>query len=120
MATNRIRSFDTSAVESPGGQLVAIMMALDVFDAERLEDFLTIVVEKFKAFRMCSSPEASALLVTLIGNVSAATFAQSWATLACKDQVLRHFMNEMQIADVLLGTESGEVIEMVSLRDLII
>jgi hypothetical protein len=96
------------------------MMALDVFDAERSKHILTIVVEKFKAFRMCSSPEASALLVTLIGNVSAATIGQSWATLACKDQILRHFTNEIQIADVLFGTESGEVIEMVSLRDLII
>ena len=117
MASNRIRSLDTKTLDSPNGPIVAIMMAVDVFDANRLIDFMPIVVDKFKAHRLCSPPETSALLVTLIGDISAEQFVQQWVSLASKDQILHHFMTEMQLADVLLGTEFGEVREMVSLRD---
>jgi hypothetical protein len=117
MASNRIRSLNTATLESPNGPVVAIMMALDIAEVSQLDDFLNLVVEKFKAHRMCSPPETAALLVTIIGNVSAEHFAQRWAALTSKDQILRRFMAEMQLADVLLGTDSGEVIEMVSLRD---
>lgn len=115
MASNQIRSVSTATVDSPNGPVVAIMMALDLGEIGQVDAFMKQVAEKFKAHRMCSPPETAALLVTIIGSLPAQGFVCRWAALTHNDEVLQHFMAGMQIADVIRGTTSGDVIEMASL-----
>src|SRR4051812_10222912 len=109
MSLNQIQSISTKPLDSENGTVLAIMMALDVSDLKQADDFVQSAVEKFKAQWMCSPPETSALLITLIGAMSAQDFARRWQTIASADKVLHHFMTQLEMADVLHGTSAGEV-----------
>lgn len=116
MASNRIQKLYTTPLESANGTVLAIMMALDVFDLERTDEFIQSAIEKFKAQRMCSPPETSVLLVTIVGAMSAEDFAQRWKAIASTDKVFHHFMSQLETAEVLHGTSAGQVLDTASLR----
>jgi hypothetical protein len=115
MATNTIASVKTVELDSPTGPLVAIMIALNIGDSKHAVPFVREVAQKFNVHRTCSSPETAALLVTIIGDFSASEFAKQWKELQGEDQILKFYMSMMRMADVMHGTESGEVLEMASL-----
>jgi hypothetical protein len=116
MASNAIRLLETVPWEVRNESIVAISIAIDV-DDDGFDEFFPELVEKFKAQRMCSPPETLGLLVTLIGNVSAAKFAERWVAATMEDQILAFFMSGMQLADVIVGTKAGGIVETDSLID---
>src|SRR5258705_11007282 len=103
MARNSIANMKTVNLQSPSGPLAAIMIEVDVPDVQTADAFVAEVAAKFKMYRMSSPPATSGLLITIIGDFSAAQFARRWRELAAGDQILGVFMSRMQIADVVRG-----------------
>jgi len=112
---NAITELKTLSLDSSDGRVAAIIMSLKIADSENADLFLLEVAEKFKRQRTSSPPETSFLLVTIVGEMTAAQFAMQWLKLAAQDQVLGSFMSQMQKAEVLRGTAAGQTLETVSL-----
>jgi hypothetical protein len=115
MSTNRIADVKPVQLQSDGGPFHAIMMALDVNEPDQADDFIREVSQRFKVQRMNSPPDTAALLITIIGDLPASTFAQGWERLRGGDEILNAFMSQMRKADVIRGTRAGQVLESVSL-----
>ncbi|EEF59981.1 hypothetical protein Cflav_PD3040 [Pedosphaera parvula Ellin514] len=64
---------------------------------------------------MCSSPDTSVLLITIVSEMPAALFVDHWRKLAADDKILNFFTSQMQKADVVRGTAAGQTLETVSL-----
>lgn len=108
MTENSIKQFKTVDVTGPHGPTVAMMIAVDIDAPASALAFVSTIAEQFKVQRMLAPPETSMLLVTLIGDLSAAAFAARWKAIQHADAVLNAFMSTMVIADVVQGTPSGE------------
>jgi len=116
VATNSISVIKTvDNMESPVGSVVAIMIGVTVRDTSTADAFAIEVAEQFKMNRMMSSPKTNALLITLVGEMSATRFAECWRALVAADEILGIFMSQMRLADVMHGTASGQVLETASL-----
>lgn len=103
-------------LQSPAaGPIVAIMIGIDVHDGATADSFVAEVAEQFKMQRMISPPNTNALLVTMVGDMSAARFAECWRALVRGDEILTVFMSQMRLADVRHGTAAGQALESVSL-----
>jgi streptomycin 6-kinase len=117
--TNQIRSVTFRPVppdpdgESEGGH--ALFLAIDVADPARLLGFLEEVVSRFKAERMSGPPDTRFMLITLVGEVAAADFAQVWRTAIANDLPARALLGTLHHADVVQGDERGRVIGQASL-----
>ena len=107
-APNTIANLKTVPLQSPTGPVTAILMGLNIPDPETADAFVKEVAEKFKAQRMCSPPDTSVMLVTIIGEMPAGRFVERWRQLAADDNALGFFMSRMQKADVLRGTTVGQ------------
>ncbi len=114
-APNTIANLKTMALQSPDGPVTAIVMGLNIPDLPGADAFIQEVAEKFKVQRMCSSPDTSVMLITIVGELPASHFVQRWRQLAADDKVLGHFMSQMRKSDVLRGTVAGQTLETVSL-----
>jgi hypothetical protein len=114
-AKNTIVNLKTEALQSKDGPVTAIVMGLDMPDQDNADAFIQQVVEKFKVQRMCSSPDTSVLLITLVSDMPASRFVKRWRQLAADDKVLGFFMSQMRIADVVRGKVVGQTLETVSL-----
>ncbi|WP_237712410.1 hypothetical protein [Pedosphaera parvula] len=90
-------------------------MGLNIPDPQNADSFVKQVVEKFKVQRMCSSPDTSVLLITIVSEMPAALFVDHWRKLAADDKILNFFTSQMQKADVVRGTAAGQTLETVSL-----
>jgi hypothetical protein len=113
---NSIANIKTANLQSEDGQSVAvIVMGLNIRDLETADAFIQEVAEKFKAQRMCSPPDTSMMLVTIVSEMPVAHFVERWRQLAAADQILGFFMSQMQKADVLLGAVVGQTLETASL-----
>lgn len=115
MQTNTIANLKTVNVQSPSGPVTAILIGVNIPDLQTAEAFVSEVAQKFKMQRMLSPPETSGLLVTIIGEMTAARFAEKWRELAASDQALAVFMSQMRVADVMRGSPSGQPLEKASL-----
>lgn len=119
MPTNQIRSVTFRPVppdpggESEGGH--ALFLAIDVAEPARLLGFLEEVVGRFKAERMSGPPDTRFMLITLVGEVPAADFAQIWRTAIAHDLPARALLGTLHRADVVQGDERGRVIGQASL-----
>jgi len=109
---SQIKSFP---VQGPNGSTSAMMIAVDIDDPAAADSFVTEVAEQFKLHRMTAPPETSMMLITILGGLTASQFATLWEAIEASDPVLRAFMSLMNVADVIQGTASGEVLERVSL-----
>jgi hypothetical protein len=108
VSKNVISSIKTlEGLQSPEGIRAAITIGIDIHDSSTAIAFVAEVAERFKVQRMISPPETNALLVTLVGDLSASSFAECWKKMVADDQVLAAFMSLMRRADVLRGTASG-------------
>jgi hypothetical protein len=55
------------------------------------------------------------LLITLVGPLSADRFAKRWNEIEQRDEVVRAFMAQMAVADVIQGTKTGQELSKASL-----
>jgi hypothetical protein len=91
------------------------VIGVDINDVATANSFIAEVVEQFKSQRMISPPATNALMITLVGDLSAAQFAERWRALTAADAVLGTFMAQMRRADVLRGSAAGQPLETLSL-----
>jgi hypothetical protein len=112
---NTIANLKTLNLESAEGSVNAIVMGLNIRDLASADSFIMEACEKFKMQRMCSPPDTSVLLITIVTEMPASQFARKWHEIAKNDPILAFFMTAMQTADVVRGTTVGETLETVSL-----
>lgn len=112
---NSITNLKTVNVQSPEGPVPVIVMGLNIGDPARADEFVRDVAEKFKHQRMCSPPTTAAVLITIIGDMPLERFVDRWNELARADKILGFFMSQMQRADVVRATTTGETLEQDSL-----
>lgn len=119
MASNQIRAVTFrpvapgAGVESEGGQ--ALFMTLEVAEPSGLIGFLEDVITRFKAEQIAGPPDARFLLITLVGDVSAAEFADAWRAATAHDAPARALLGALHQADVMQGDAHGVVIGQASL-----
>jgi hypothetical protein len=112
---NTIANLKTMNLQSADGPVTAIVMGLNIRDPQAADAFIQEVAEKFKAQRMCSPPDTSMMLVTIVSEMPVVHFVKRWRQLATADKILSFFMSQMQKADVLRGVIAGETLEIASL-----
>ena len=113
---NTIANLKTMSLQSIDGRpVIAIVMGLNIREPQTADAFIQEVVEKFKAQRMCSSPDTSMMLITIVSEMPLSRFVERWRQIAAVDQVLGFFMSQMQKADVLRGEVAGQTLETASL-----
>jgi len=98
---NSIHNLDTKWFRNDTGDFPAIVMGLDIPDAETADSFLDQVVQQFKNQRMCSPPTTANMTITLAGNMTAERFRDMWTQRSANDPILKAFMSMMILADVL-------------------
>ena len=114
-ALNTIANLKTVSAQSLDGPITLIVIGLNIPDLQNADSFVKNVAEKFKVQRMCSSPDTSQLLITIISDMPATRLADLWRQLAADDEILSFFMSRMRKAEVLRGTVAGQTLETVSL-----
>jgi hypothetical protein len=112
---NDITELKTLNFDSADGPVAAIFMGLKIGDVENADLFLRDVAEQLKRHRTSSPADASFLVVTIVGAMTAAQFAKQWLQLAAADSALGSIMSQMVKAEVLRGTAAGQTLETVSL-----
>ena len=112
---NTIANLKTMALQSSNGPVTAIVMGLNIRDQQNADAFIQEAAEKFKVQRMCSSPDTSVMLITIVSEMPASHFVKRWRQIAADDKILGFFMSQMRKADVLRGTVAGQTLETVSL-----
>jgi hypothetical protein len=117
VATNQIRDviFRPVAAGEGGEGGHALVMSLDVAEPGRLVGFLEDVVTRFKKERMSGPPDAHYMLISVVGEVSAADFASAWHASTANDAPARALLGTMHQADVMQGDAHGGVIGQASL-----
>jgi len=76
---NSIAQIKTVAANGPQGPTTAMMIALNVDDVTSVDGFVRDVGEKFKIHRTVAPPNTSMLLISIVGPLTAKTFAKHWA-----------------------------------------
>lgn len=104
----------TVEVDGPDGPMIAIMANFN-FEPPLTDAMVHGAVDTIRNQRMCSPPETSALLVTIIGDVTLDEFVPKWHEAIAADAAMSVFMPMMAIADVMRGTDSGKLLESGSL-----
>jgi hypothetical protein len=112
---NTIANLKTMNLQSSDGPVNMIVMGLNIREPQTADAFVQEVVEKFKVQRMCSPPDTSMMLVTIVSEMPVAHFVERWHQLAAADEILSFFMSQMRKADVLRGVVAGETLETASL-----
>jgi len=98
---NSIHNLETKVYRNDSGEFPAIVMGLNIADADSADAFLDHVIQQFKNQRMCSPPTTANMTITLAGNMTADQFRDMWAERAATDPILKAFMSMMVLADVL-------------------
>jgi hypothetical protein len=101
------------AGEGAGGH--ALFLTLELGDPTGLWSFLEDVVTRFKHERVTGPADARFMLITVIGDVSAADFAQAWQGAVANDAPARALLGMMQQADVMQGIAPDRLIGHASL-----
>jgi hypothetical protein len=118
VASNQIREVTFRPVapagdDSAGGH--ALFIALELAEPARLAGFLEEVVTRFKHERMSGPPDARFMLITVLGDITAADFAQAWQASIAGDAPARALLGTMQQADVMHGDARGHMVALASL-----
>jgi hypothetical protein len=109
-----LAKIQTVKVDGPDGPMTAIMANFN-FDPPLTDTMVRRTVDTIRNQRICSPPETNALLVTIIGDVTLDEFVPKWHDAVAADPAMSVFMPMMAIADVMRGTETGELLESDSL-----
>jgi hypothetical protein len=117
MCANKIVQIKTVQGGSPEQPTFAILTNMDINNSAAADGFLREVAKTFVSHRMCSPPQTNGMLLTIIGDLSAATCVELWRQIMNEDKALLFFMSQMRVADVIRGSASGEELERVSIID---
>jgi hypothetical protein len=102
MAANEIVKNETVEWEDEdGGTMIAVNMALDIYDLSQAEPFVAEVAEAFLMQRMTSPPETAGLLITIVGKMQPDEFATFWSLATADNEPLQVFMAQMVVADAV-------------------
>lgn len=113
---NTIANLKTMDLQAEDGRPVSsIVMGLNIPEPQTADAFIQEVAEKFKVQRMCSSPDTSMMLITIVSEMPLSHFVERWRQIVAADQILSFFMSQMQRADVLRGVVAGQTLESASL-----
>lgn len=115
MLANKIAQIKTVQGGSREQPTFAILMGLDINDSATVDAFLREAAKTFVSHRMCSPPQTSSMLITIVGDLAAARCAERWRQIMSEDKVLLFFMSQMRVADVIRGSASGEELEKISI-----
>src|SRR5262249_17525455 len=114
MATNQIR--EVTFRPGPGADGgPAPFMAPGMRQPGSLPFFLEDVVTRFKRARASGPPDARAMLITIVGDVSAAEFALAWQASVAEDAPARALLGMLHQADVMQGDAQGRMLGQASL-----
>ncbi len=113
--SNRLAKIETVAVSGPNGPTHGIFVSVDAPDATTFATLMPTIVASIKNQRMISPPDTSFLLVTVIGNLSAADFKRLWDKETADNKIVEAFLSRMSKADVLHGTAQGQPLDSASL-----
>ncbi len=112
---NHVHNIDTKLMENDDGEFEAIVMGLEIHDKTTLEPFVAEVIDQFKNQRMMSPPDTANMLITIHGDCSAEEFVAHWQKISDSDDIMKHFMSTMVLADVLRFTDEAGVTDQASL-----
>jgi hypothetical protein len=112
---NKISSIKTIPVRGANGPASAIMIGIDILDTTTLSTFISEVGSNFTSQMLMSPENTNMMLITVIGNCTAAEFKIYWDGLQKTDPVIEYYMSTMQVADCIHGTPDGKVLDQVSL-----
>ncbi len=112
---NRVRQLETCVLEGIDGPAYVIKLAIDVEDAGTADSFVAGLVKKVAVQRMGSPPDTAALVVTIVGDLSAHAFAELWRKHLATSPPMTFFMSRMAHAEVIQGTRTGEKLDECSL-----
>ncbi len=113
--SNKIAQIKTQELESEDGPLYAIMCAINISDLSTVKEFINEVVETIKMHRTASPPTTSLLCISMMGDVDAESIANLIKDHVPTDEILKFYLSQMTMADLIHGTPEGEVINTVSL-----
>ena len=111
---NHIRGVALRPIQADDGGH-ALFIALELADPSHLLGVLEEAVTRFKAERLAAPPDAQFLLITFVGDLSAAEFADAWRTAVANDIPARSLLGTMQQADVMQCDPRGGVLGQASL-----
>jgi len=114
-ATNQIVEVKTIQAGTPEVPIFAVMIAANVLDPTNLRPFVGEIVEQFKMQRMMSPPSTTHMLLSVRGETTAAAIKAVWDELVADDPVVRFFMTQMLVADVVRAGRTGPALEQLSL-----
>jgi len=105
----------TSLTDQTGRPATAVMAAVNIDDTQTLDAFASELTEKILMQRMVSAPNTSLLLVTAIGDFDLRRFGATLRRTLGANAPMKAFMSIMQRADLVHGTNDGNVLGTVSL-----
>ena len=111
MPENQIVRIETVDLERGNEPITGIKIAVDCYDLSGAESLVSEVVDKFLVHRMCSPPETSLLLITLMGALKPEEFASFWKKHLEQNEALGFFMSQMEKADVAGMSENQELLQ---------
>ncbi len=111
----QIAQIKTVPLSDPAGEALHGVMVAVNSDPDGLDlVFTRVLAEKIALQRMCSPPDTSVLLVSVIGTFDIATFVQHWRDALGEPKpemkALRFFLERMTTADVVHGQRDGTVL----------
>ena len=116
---NQVLEITTEPITDENGkESQAIFVACDINDIENAAEFVCDeVAGQFRVAQFLSLPSGavSLLLITIIGQMSAEDFAETWREKCRQDTLLATFMSKIEQAVVVHGTADGEAVGEASL-----
>lgn len=92
-----------------------MVVEVEVTDLKTVDTFMAGLLHEVLLHRMMSPPDTARLRVTLLGDLTAAQFAERWRRQLVHEPALDFFMSQMTIAEVLHLTRSRSMIDRASL-----
>jgi hypothetical protein len=119
-----IAQVKTIPVTDEGGQGTlhthGIMVAVNTDQAGMDSAFVRQLANTIALHRMCSPPDTSVLVVSVIGPFDSGAFRSHWrealADSSPEMQALRYFLQQMRSAALAHGKRDGTLLESVELR----
>jgi hypothetical protein len=112
---NKVANIKTVPLRGEDGSTHAIMMGLDIPDPANLSGFMNEVGSTFTSQLLISPETTYMMLITVIGDCTAAHFKTHWNQLRKEDPIIEHYMSTMVVADCIHGTPEGKTLDQVSL-----
>lgn len=115
---NQILELKRQSFPQPdGSELQAAFMACNVYDLNAADEFVNEVANHVRTDLMLH-PQTTHLLITIVGDLSAAAFAKLWHARLTGDTLLRAYVVKLMKASVVWGSSEGKSLAEESLSPL--